>query len=216
MNTQSMHRSKIDLIESILKYIHDEGYAKKTHILYASNLNTRSLEKFLKYLIEIKAVEVVEKQKQHHSYVITMHGREILRIIMKLKMLLNNRRGCVKDNRLLLSRLNKALSSTLKDKFVDILNKEVRGLSGLTYDLDILKGQEGQYILIPIASMVDDQCRELDSAVGKALLSVLDTNYKCVILLSDGENNCAHIMNYIKNLFNKIGIDESRYYFALL
>jgi len=71
VNTRSVHRSKIDLIEAILKYIHNEGYAKKTHILYASNLNTRSLEKFLKYLIEIKAVEVVEEEQR--SYTLTMH-----------------------------------------------------------------------------------------------------------------------------------------------
>ncbi len=214
MNTRGTHRSKIDLIEAILKYIHNEGYAKKTHILYASNLNTRSLEKFLKYLIEIKAVEVVEEEQR--SYTLTMHGREILRIIMKLKMLLSNRQGYVKGNRLLLSRLNTVLSPMLNDRFIDVFSKEVRGLSGLTYDLDILRGEKEDYVLIPAASMVDNQCRELDSAIGKALLSLLDTNYRCIILLSNGENNCAHVVNHIKNLFNKVGIDENRYCFALI
>ncbi len=214
MNYRGTHRSKIDLIEAILKYIHNEGYAKKTHILYASNLNTRSLEKFLKYLIEIKAVEVIEEEQR--SYTLTMHGREILRIIMKLKMLLNNRQGYIKGNKLLLSRINSALMQKVNDRFIDIYNKEIQGSSGLTYDLDIIKGERNEYVLIPAASMVDDQCRELDSAIGKALLSLLDTDYKCIILLSNGKNNCAHIMNHIKNLFNKIGIDENRYYFAMI
>ena len=168
----------------------------------------------MKYLIEIKAVEVVEEEQR--SYTLTMHGREILRIIMKLKMLLSNRQGYVKGNKLLLNRLNTVLSPTLNDKFIDVFNKEVRGFSGLTYDLDILRGEKEDYVLIPAASMVDNQCRELDSAIGKALLSLLDTDYKCVILLSNGENNCAHVMNHIKNLFNKIGIDENRYCFVLI
>ncbi len=214
MNNRSTHRSKIDLIEAILKYIHNEGHAKKTHILYASNLNTRSLEKFLKYLIEIKAVEVIGDEQR--SYTLTMHGREILRIIMRLKMLLNTRQGHVKGNRLLINRLNKVLSSTLNDYFIDIFSNMVRGFSGLQYDFDIVKGEKEDYVLIPVANTIDDHCQELDSAIGKALLSLVDTSYKCIILLSNGENNCGHVMNYIKELFNKLGIEESRYIFAFL
>ena len=46
------HRSRMDIITSILEFIDQKGTALKTHILYSANLNSKSLDKFLNQLID--------------------------------------------------------------------------------------------------------------------------------------------------------------------
>jgi len=35
------YRSKIEILQAILEYVDKEGMAKKIHVLYATNLNTK-------------------------------------------------------------------------------------------------------------------------------------------------------------------------------
>ncbi|WFO74771.1 hypothetical protein J4526_06760 [Desulfurococcaceae archaeon MEX13E-LK6-19] len=214
MRENTYHRSRIDILLAILKFINNEGYAKKTHILYATNLNTRSLEKFLKYLVNINAVEIIEDNGV--KYALTSHGRHILRLIVRLKTILNSRDYALKlGNEVFLNKLNSVLKDSAKDVLVESRNERIKGYSGLTYNVDILVGIKYKYVIIPVVNVVNNYCEEIDNAICKALLYLFDTDYKCIMLLSNANNNnWSHVLGSIKNLFNKIGIDEDRYFFV--
>lgn len=68
------YRSRLDIIADVLKAASDG--AKKTWIMYKSNL---SYELLTKYLEEIVAAELIVFEANTQKYVITSKGREFLR-----------------------------------------------------------------------------------------------------------------------------------------
>lgn len=71
------HRSRMDIITSILEFIDQKGTALKTHILYSANLNSKSLDKFLNQLIDAGLIGVSSENGSDYYY-ITARGRRFL------------------------------------------------------------------------------------------------------------------------------------------
>ncbi|MEM4607629.1 MAG: winged helix-turn-helix domain-containing protein [Zestosphaera sp.] len=80
-----------EIIYRILNHMESKGRSLKTRILYASNLNSRSLEKYLDFLLEKNLIsEVCINGKKF--YVLTARGREFLYKLRKIREDINNHR----------------------------------------------------------------------------------------------------------------------------
>ncbi len=73
-------RNSADIMISMLKFINEQGFALKTHILYNVNLNSRSLEKFLRRLMDANLVTTV-KREGREQFQVTMKGKLFLSYI---------------------------------------------------------------------------------------------------------------------------------------
>jgi len=82
----SRRRSPVEIIYRILKYLSETPCARKTHILYASGLNSRNLERYLCVLIKSEAIEV----RNGRCYTLTQKGYELLQNIEDIIEALNN------------------------------------------------------------------------------------------------------------------------------
>ncbi len=71
MEKERRNRNKIEVIEAILRYIEKDGKTRKTRILYAANLNTRSLESILSDLVNNGALEIINDGRDRKMYRIT-------------------------------------------------------------------------------------------------------------------------------------------------
>ncbi|MEM0347556.1 MAG: winged helix-turn-helix domain-containing protein [Zestosphaera sp.] len=80
-----------EIIYRILNHMESKGRSLKTRILYASNLNSKSLEKYLDFLLEKNLIsEVCINGKKF--YVLTARGREFLYKLRKIREDINNHR----------------------------------------------------------------------------------------------------------------------------
>lgn len=78
-----------EIIYRILNHIETKNRALKTRILYASNLNSRSLEKYLRFLLKNSLVsEVCVNEKRY--YVLTHKGRGFLYKLRKIREDIDN------------------------------------------------------------------------------------------------------------------------------
>ena len=74
-------RSSIEIIADMLKVISSGGGAKKTHIMYRSNLNTLQLRKYMRYAV---SRGLVSEEKDDNGkivrYKITEKGKEFIKL----------------------------------------------------------------------------------------------------------------------------------------
>jgi predicted transcriptional regulator len=181
--SKNKHRDRVDILASILGYIREVGDAKKTHILYATNLNTRSLEKFLEFLLRIKAIEKV-RQDNSVRYRITEHGSKVLFLIRKLRNLLDNEMASTEFNEERLIRILKNLVEPLTgDTVKSIKRASITGRSGYKYNVLMVMGERENYILANISE--EEEFCWGTSLLCRILVYVFDTDYK-TILLVDG------------------------------
>ncbi len=75
-------RNSADIMISMLKFINEQGFALKTHILYNVNLNSRSLEKFLRKLMDANLVTTVRRDGRE-QFQVTIKGKLFLSYIDK-------------------------------------------------------------------------------------------------------------------------------------
>ena len=83
-------RISYGIIYRILNHIEGRGKSLKTRILYASNLNSRSLEKYLKFLLRINLISEVYINGKRY-YILTPKGRELLYKLRKVRKDLDGR-----------------------------------------------------------------------------------------------------------------------------
>jgi len=81
-----IRRSSVEINYRILKYISETPCALKTHILYASGLNSKNLEKYLSVLLKSGAIEV----RSDRCYALTQEGYELLQNLEDIIEILNN------------------------------------------------------------------------------------------------------------------------------
>jgi len=79
-------RSSVEINYRILKYIYEAPCALKTHILYASGLNSKNLESHLNILLKSKIIEV----DNDRCYKLTQKGYELLQILEDYFEILNS------------------------------------------------------------------------------------------------------------------------------
>ena len=84
-------RSSADIMISMLKFINERGFALKTHILYNVNLNSRSLEKFLRKLMDVNLVTTV-KRDGREQFQVTIKGKLFLSYIDRAFTMLEGNR----------------------------------------------------------------------------------------------------------------------------
>jgi len=77
-------RSNLEILHRILKCIASKNYALKTHVLYASGLNTRTLDKYLRGLMSSELIIPISDGR-HMYFTLTSKGRDFL---FKLEQLL--------------------------------------------------------------------------------------------------------------------------------
>ncbi len=202
---KAQHRTRIDIIFSILKFINSEGIAKKTHILYATNLNTKSLEKFLNQLISINAIEVVSKGRLR-GYVMTPHGRRLFSLITRLYNVFEYREKNNDYLELLLKYLILKTSKNLNRQTLALINKIIVGRSGFRYNINLYGTRDVNYII----SVIDEAMSidEIIDSIGRLLFYLVDTNEKCILI-----NNAIHQypISYFKKIFTQAGIKPDRY-----
>ena len=102
-------RNSADIMISMLKFINEQGFALKTHILYNANLNSRSLEKFLRKLMNANLVITVRRNGRE-QFQVTMKGKLFLSYIDKAFTMLEGN-NCAEA-----SQLKHSIESTMKFK----------------------------------------------------------------------------------------------------
>lgn len=85
VNAQASKREKVDIISTILGIV-AEGAISKTHLMYRSNLDSRSLKKYTVLMIEKELLSSVKDD--HESYRLTEKGRDFLQRYTDLEVLL--------------------------------------------------------------------------------------------------------------------------------
>ncbi len=208
MSDRDKHRSRINIISSILKYIRETGKAKKTHILYATNLNTRSLEKFLDFLLRIHAIEKV-KTLNGTRYQITERGNRILSVIENLEYMLrengyNYKEKTIRD---VIIAVNKVLEPLTGDTIESISRATVNGRSGHSYRVLLAIGCKKKYILV-IMSEEEFICRE-SSLLCRILLYILDTDYTLILYIdNEASTTASRIKNTLQDILAPIDIGD--------
>ncbi|GEM_PF-1728067 len=205
---RSPHRSRIDIIESILNFLYEKGSVKKTHLLYATNLNTRSLEKYLNHLVSINAIKPTRDTKGKLKYILTPYGRHLLRLIIKLHRSLENPEPLTYFEEELKKKLGDKQGDQ-RDNVSTIMINDIQGISGLIYNVTIIIEHSEKYILIPIHNYSEDN--ELVEEISRIILYLIDTDKKVVVALKSLD---AYKKNVVKNiltsLMERIHVDKKR------
>ena len=135
------YRKENEVIERILRFVKQRDRALKTHIMYAANLNTLSLEKFLARLIESGAIVPVG-EGDRVAYVITPKGEQLLSLLVLVRKLMSTSdtysRGVAKS-------LNEKKGVTV------LRHEEVVGRSGVIYRVGmVLRFADGRDFIMDI------------------------------------------------------------------
>ena len=81
-------RSSIEVIADMLRL----GEAGKTEIMYSANMSYAQLQKYLKFLLELKLIDRVTVGNPVITYRITKKGLELLRSIDNILLILELRK----------------------------------------------------------------------------------------------------------------------------
>ena len=211
MSKRLGHRSKIDIMWAILDFIEREGVAGKTHVLYAANLNSRSLKKFINELVSIGAINVKRVDGRSH-YTLTTYGYKLLSLLTNVREILNNKS-------LIRAKIfsDKAMSEIIRNKLkfsedssVEY-GKRIYGESDLEYVIDIIGNDTHSYVVLSLSSNMNKE--DIVNVLGKALLIFIDTNLKCIFVVS---HSLDHIVPKFRNILDKANIDHNRYIFIVV
>ena len=167
------YRRENEVIERILRFVKQRDKALKTHIMYAANLNTVSLEKFLDRLIESGAIEPVSDGDKV-AYVITPKGEQLLNLLTLMKRLLSTT-----------PTYRKRIQDSIEDmEGVDLIkNKEVVGKSGVVYRIElVIRFKDGKEYIMDIIEPGTDLTEGVLRIAKLAFLS-MDTGIGGVVAL---------------------------------
>lgn len=140
------YRTRIDIIEKILDYLANKEKALKTHILYASNLNTITLNKYLDWLTEIGLIEKVEENR-NIIYTITAKGIDVLEKLKSINNVLTSRGDLPSDELSYYRQVFKRIMG-LEDTLIS--SKSMHGKSGIRYTHLTIKYRDSEYLFVPI------------------------------------------------------------------
>ncbi|WP_448578282.1 winged helix-turn-helix domain-containing protein [Thermosphaera sp.] len=140
------NRTRIDIVEKILDYIAREEKALKTHILYASNLNSSNLNKYLDWMVKLGLVEKYENNR-NIAYTITPKGIEILDKLKNLNGVLNSKRDLLSDE---LVFYRDVFKKTMGSQEFTVSYKSVIGRTGLTYTHLTVRYGDVEYLLLSL------------------------------------------------------------------
>ncbi len=206
MGFKRQHRDRLTIVATILGYINDVGYAKKTRILYATNLNSKSLDKFLGYLLGIGAVDMVDTD-EGPRYTLTRKGRSILKYIYDLEKALGTE-PVEPSNVVGEEVIEKAITATedkYRDQITGVRIARIEGKSGQDYHVEILDGVKDKYIVVPYDP---DKTESFMTQICRALVYLIDTGAKCIIIVPKRRSGAR---NYVESIMDELGIAPNRY-----
>jgi len=140
------YRTRIDIVEKILEFLMSKEKALKTHILYASNLNTISLNKYLDWLVKIGLVDKTEEGR-NIIYTITPKGMDILEKLKSINNVLTSK-GELPIDELSYYRHVFRRKMGLEDTVISC--RSIPGKSGLRHTHLTVKYRETEYLFISI------------------------------------------------------------------
>lgn len=82
---EGKRRDKLEIIEDLLETADNPKGARKTTLVYRSNLNFTRLEHFLPFLLEKGLIELVEEDT---VYMTTSRGRQFLKQLRDMQKML--------------------------------------------------------------------------------------------------------------------------------
>ncbi|WP_042667637.1 winged helix-turn-helix domain-containing protein [Desulfurococcus amylolyticus] len=194
MNKQ--HRSSIDIVECILENLRREGKSIKTHMLYASNLNTMVFEKYLSMLIR---KGFILKIGDASEYILSNKGKILLERIRNLKrMLLEGDEG----DGLVDKKLNTVIERNLGCMVKVHGWQGYKGVSGAYHYVYTIKNSSGSYIVDTVLSCEPDILMEacirmlvISTDIGvPAILVVKGSSEKHVVTDLLGKIDASKIM----------------------
>jgi len=158
-------RVSYGIIYRILNHIEGKGKSLKTRILYASNLNTRSLEKYLRFSLENNLISEVCVSGRRY-YVLTPKGREFLYKLRRIKRDLDGRfaKGLIDLVRRELGRQTTNTRETSKKKLHVVLidNSSTAREAALELVLSYASARmDGEEVLGVIPSRLHDKILEI-------------------------------------------------------
>lgn len=182
------HRSNLEIMFTILRYVAREGEAKKTHILYHAGLNSRSLERFLKKLVQSDLLKIA-KNGGNIFYTITPRGRRTLVIMSRLITLLSSEKEVLKDIEKVVNGLDGAK--------VEVPGA-ITGASGLTHSFDMVihRGKNGKVVakIIDLEALLEEAVDEFS----RFCIAVMDTSAKGIVFAP------SHMLPRIRTLANSL------------
>lgn len=171
------NRTKIDIVERILEYLAREEKALKTHILYASNLNSNSLSRYLDWMVKLGLISYFEDGRSI-IYTITEKGIEVLEGIRNINDVLNAKRDILSEE---LTLYRDVFKRTFGGDDFTVSYVSIIGKSGLTYSHLIVKYGGIEYLLLSINEA--RVSRHMLRSVGYSLLVSDDTGLPLLIVL---------------------------------
>ncbi len=201
-NYRYNYRSKIEILHAILEYIDKEGTARKTHILYATNLNTRSIEKYLSYLIRIKAIEKVKNDGI--KYKLTPYGHHVLCSIRKLEKLFESEED---PSSKVINEKADSIKLFVGERIHSLQREHIRGKSGLYHELNIADGKNKKYFVKVLSGIIDSY--DLIDELGRRLLPLIDTDLHGIMIL---DNDSVGSIGYIRSILSLSKISEDKYF----
>ena len=211
MSKRLGHRSKIDIMWAILDFIEREGVAGKTHVLYAANLNSRSLKKFIDELVGIGAINVKRVDGRSH-YTLTTYGYKLLSLLTNVREILDNK-SLIRAKIFTNKAMSEIVRSKLKfseDSSIEY-GKRVYGESDLEYTIDIMESDIGSYVVLSLSSNMNKE--DVVNVLGKGLLVLIDTSLKCIFVIS---HSLDHVIPRFRNILDRANIDYNRYMFIVV
>jgi len=178
---------------TILRYVAQEGEAKKTHILYHAGLNSRSLERFLKKLIQSDLLKIAKNGGSIH-YAITPRGRRALMVMSRLMTLLSSRKEVLGD-------VEKVLED-IEGVKVEVPGR-ILGASGLMHSFDmVIHGEKSNKVVAKIIEF-EAVLEEAVDEFSRFCIAVLDTNADGIVFVP------SYILPWIRTLVNTLRSDSS-------
>ncbi len=208
MEKERHNRNKIEVIESILKYVEREGKAKKTRILYAANLNTKSLETILADLVNSRALEIVSDGNGKKMYKITPIGARLLMLITRIRRIIKNatviEEHLVRNIKEFCKEIVRGAECVSIDQSLR-LGTSVKGRSARTYFVDLfLKLKDQEYIIGFLSK--DATEHEIQHVLSWLIIVSLDTGYNVILFVS--EDKILSIKRYLSHIFDHLKCDS--------
>lgn len=186
------NRSRIEIYRDILGYLDEHPLSRKTHILYASNMNTRAFEKAFNRLIQVGAVASSRSSNGDCYYRLTRLGATLLDEIRELSSILGGERE-ERDLGLIIERnCSQRICEDIGEG--DVSRRTITGSSGQKYTVLVARGSKIAIINIP-EEFLD---KKLGEKIAETLILLLDTDL--YILIIAPESSRERIRQYIEAL----------------
>jgi len=175
-----LHRSKLEVVVKILEYVAKRDKTSKTHILYYANLNTTSLEGILGWMTN-RNLLISFKEGRRIYYSITPQGLQYPDKLRDIFRMMSSNSDQFQDN---YSILESSLRNELGVHNCRIVNKSIKGHSGLEYSHQVFESPLYKYLFLLIEDSKNLSLYSIRN-IGYSIITAKDTGLPLLIALED-------------------------------